>query len=337
MIFVTGGTGFVGAHLLYHLVSKGETVYALKRKSSNIDNTRFVFRFYGNNADILLEKIKWVEGDILDYGSLESILNNNISKVYHTAALVSFNSALRKEMIRINEEGTANLVNICLDKGIEKFCYVSSIATLGNSKNGETIDEFSYWQGGKNHSAYSLSKFRAEMEVWRATKEGLNAIIVNPSVILGPGIWNTGSAKIFHTVYKGLKFYTSGGTGFVDVRDVARAMIQLMESDICNKRFLLNGANLTYRELFTSIANSLNVKSPSIMATKLLVDLAWRFEKFKYILFGLDPLITKESARTSLKTTYYSSDFICKETGFTFTSINDTIKDTSEYFLQTIS
>ncbi len=337
MIFVTGGTGFVGAHLLYHLVSKGETVYALKRKSSNLDNARFIFRFYGNNTDALFDKIEWVEGDILDYGSLESILNNKFSKVYHTAALVSFNSALRKEMIRINEEGTANLVNICLDKGIEKFCHVSSIATLGNSKNGETIDEFSYWQGGKNHSAYSLTKFRAEMEVWRATKEGLNAVIVNPSVILGPGKWGSGSAKIFQTIYKGLKFYTPGGTGFVDVRDVAKAMVFLMESDQINKRFLLNGANLTYNEIFGKIANSLKVKPPSIMANKFLVDCAWRFEKLKYMLFGIDPLITKESARTSLKTTCYSSEFISKETGFTFTPIDDTVNDTGGYFLKTNS
>ncbi len=332
MIFVTGGTGFVGAHLLYHLVSQGESVYALKRKSSDINNTRYIFNFYGKDTDALMEKINWVEGDILDYGSLEYVINDNITKVYHTAALVSFNSALNEEMMRINEEGTANLVNICLERKIEKFCFVSSIGALGNSKNGETIDEFSYWQGGKNHSTYSLSKFRAEMEVWRATKEGLNAVIVNPSVILGPGNWKGGSPRTFYTISKGLKFYTTGGTGFIDVRDVAKAMILLMESKIENERFLLNGANLSYKELFSQIAHALNKKAPTINANKWMVYMAWKLEKIKYLLFGIEPLITKESARTSLKTTKYTSDYFIKQTNFSFTPIEDTIKETAEYF-----
>ncbi len=332
MIFVTGGTGFVGAHLLYHLVYQGESVYALKRKSSDINNTRYIFDFYGKDTEALLKKINWIEGDILDYGSLESAFHNDITKVYHTAALVSFNSALKDEMMRINEEGTANLVNICLEKKIEKFCFVSSIGALGNSKNGETIDEFSYWQGGRNHSTYSLSKFRAEMEVWRATKEGLNAVIVNPSVILGPGNWKNGSARTFYTISKGLNFFTTGGTGFVDVRDVAKAMMLLMESKINNERFLLNGANLSYKELFSKIAFALNKKAPTIQANKWMVNLAWKIEKLKYNLFGTEPLITKDSARTSLKTTKYTSDYFLKQINFSFTPIDDTIKDTAEYF-----
>lgn len=238
-------------------------------------------------------------------------------------------------MMLTNEEGTANLVNICVDKKIEKFCFVSSIATLGNSKNGETIDELSYWQGGRNHSAYSISKFRAEMEVWRATKEGLNAVIINPSVILGPGDWSQGSPKIIHTVYKGLKFYTPGGTGFVDVRDVAKAMINLVASNITNERFLLNGANLSYKSLFTNIAKALNVKAPYIKSNKTLVGLAWRYEKIKNILFGKEPLITKDSARTSQKVTYYSGKLITDKINFTYTPIDQTIKDTANYFLET--
>ena len=335
MILVTGGTGLVGAHLLYRLVSNGEKVRALKRESSNIDKTRFVFEFYGDKSIRLFDRIEWFEGDLLDHDSLEAAVDN-VDFVYHTGALVSFNPSLKDEMMEINEQGTANLVNICVEKGIKKFCFVSSIATLGNSKNGETIDEFSYWQGGRDHSAYSLSKFRAEMEVWRATKEGLNAVIVNPSVIIGPGDWSLGSPKIIKTIYKGLKFYTPGGTGFVDVRDVTRAMVELVNSGANNERFIVNGANLSYKYFFTQVAMQLKVKPPKIKASKRLIELAWRFEKFRNILFGSEPLITKDSARTSLKTTNYSGKLIQDTIGFRYTPMEETIKDTARYFLETL-
>ncbi len=334
MILVTGGTGLVGAHLLYYLTSKGERVRALKREISNIEKARFVFKFYGEEALKLFDKIEWINGDLLDYYSLEDAIQG-VDVVYHTGALVSFNPSLKNEMMDVNEEGTANLVNLCLENGIKKFCYVSSIATLGNSKNGELIDEFSYWQGGKNHSAYSMSKFRAEMEVWRATKEGLKAVIVNPSVIIGPGDWKQGSPKIIKTVYNGLKYYTPGGTGFVDVRDVVKGMVQLMNSDLENERFILNGANLSYKSFFTKVAEGLNVKPPNIQAGKNLIGLAWRFEKVRNLLLGSEPLITKDSARTSLKTTNYSGKMILDKIGFEYTPINETIKDTTGYFLIT--
>ncbi len=334
MILVTGGTGLVGAHLIYHLIKEGKTVRALKRETSDIQKTKFIFNFYGNDAVSLFEKIQWAEGDLLDYESLEIALEG-VSQVFHTGALVSFNPSLKDEMLNVNEEGTANLVNICIEKKIKRFCYISSIATLGNSKNGEVIDEMSYWQGGKDHSAYSISKFRAEMQVWRATKEGIDAVIVNPSVIIGPGDWNMGSAKIIKTIYKGLRFYTPGGTGFVDVRDVVEALMKLCDKDVVNQRFLLNGANLSYENLFNKLANALNVKGPSIKAGKKLTGLAWRFEKLKSILFGSEPLITKDSARTSLKTTRYSGQLITETVGFKYRSIDDTIKDTAAYFLKT--
>ncbi len=334
MILVTGGTGLVGAHLIYHLLKDGKKVRALKRETSDINKTKFVFEFYGEKEAELFNDIEWFDGDLLDYESLNRAVEN-INIVFHTGALVSFNPSLKDEMLNVNEEGTANLVNICIENKIKKFCHISSIATLGNSKNGEIIDEKSYWQGGRDHSAYSISKYRSEMQVWRATKEGLDAVVVNPSVIIGPGDWDLGSSKIIKTIYKGLKFYTPGGTGFVDVRDVVEAMIQLVNSDVVNERFLLNGANLGYRDLFSMLANALQVKAPSIKAGKKLTGLAWRYEKLKNILFGIEPLITKDSARTSLKTTYYSGRLISETIGFEYRKMEDTVKDTANYFLQT--
>ncbi len=334
MILVTGGTGLVGAHLIYHLLQGNKKVRALKRKSSDIQKTRFVFSFYGDGALSLFEQIEWIDGDLLDYDSLTQALEN-IDIVYHTGALVSFNPSLKDQLMEVNEAGTANLVNICIEKNIKKFCFVSSIATMGNSKNGELIDEFSYWQGGKNHSAYSISKFRAEMEVWRATKEGLNAVIVNPSVIIGPGDWSTGSPKIIKTIYKGLRYFTPGGTGFVDVRDVVRSMIQLTESDTTNERFIINGANLSYQNFFNLVAKGLKVKAPHVKAGKFLLSLAWRFEKVRNLITGSEPLITPDSARTSLKTTLYSGKMIEKTIGFQYTPIETTLKDTTAFFLKT--
>ncbi len=195
----------------------------------------------------------------------------------------------------------------------------------------------SYWQGGRNHSAYSISKYRAEMQVWRATKEGLDAVIVNPSVIIGPGDWNAGSSKIVKTIHQGLKFYTTGGTGFVDVRDVVEALILLSAKNIVNKRFVINGANVSYQSLFSKFAKALMVKEPFIEAGKKLTGLAWRFEKLKYLMFGLEPLITKDSARTSLKTTHYSGKLITETTGFKYRSIDDTIHETASFYLKTNS
>jgi len=334
MILVTGGTGLVGGHLLYKLLKAGERVRVLKRPSSNLNKTKHIFGFYGADALSYFDLIEWVDGDLLDYDSLRESLKN-IEVVYHTGAMVSFNPKMRHELMRTNEEGTANLVNLSLEMGIKKFCFVSSIASLGNSKNGEVIDEFSYWQGGKDHSVYSLSKFKSEMEVWRATKEGLNAVIVNPSVIIGPGDWSQGSPRTIQTIAKGMKFYTTGGTGFVDVRDVVTAMVTLVKSDVQNERFILNGVNLTYQDLFNRIADGLGVKRPSIRAQKVLVNLGWRFEKLKNKITGSEPMITKESARTSLKRTQYSGEAIKERIQFNYTPFNTTITESVNYYKET--
>ncbi len=331
MVLVTGATGLVGSHLIYKLLSEGEQVRGMKRPQSDTEKTRYILGFYGKEAEKLFDKIEWVEADLLDYDALADAMDD-VEVVYHTGALVSFNPKLSDRILETNEQGTANLVNAALEKKIRKFCFVSSIASLGNSKNGELIDEFSYWQGGKGHSVYSLSKFKAEMEVWRATKEGLNAVIVNPSVIIGAGDWKSGSPRTIRTINKGLPFYTTGGTGFVDVRDVVKAMYQLVKSDVINERFVINGANLTYQEFFNHIADALKVRRPRFKANKLLVNMGWRFELGRHWIMGSEPVITKESARTSLKITRYSGDKITKEVDFTYTPFEDTIKDVVAYY-----
>ena len=223
MILVTGGTGLLGSHLLLELARSGKNVRALKRKSSNISQVRKVFLYYVQNADELLQNIEWFEGDLLDFGSIEDSLEG-VKEIYHAGAVVSFYPSDHKSMLKVNIEGTANLVNLALEKAISKFCYVSSVSTLGRADNLGLTDEETYWKASNKNSQYAISKYGAEREVWRGIEEGLNAVIVNPSVILGPGDWKSGSPAFFSRIGKGLKFYTSGINGFVDVRDVSKAM-----------------------------------------------------------------------------------------------------------------
>ncbi|TAJ13593.1 NAD-dependent epimerase/dehydratase family protein [Marinilabiliaceae bacterium JC017] len=330
MILVTGGTGLVGSHLLYKLLEKGLSVKALCRPESNTDQVKKVFSFYGHNAIKLANRINWITADLLDYYSLSDALKD-VTQVYHCGAMVSFNPKDAQVMYRINVEGTANLINACIEKKINKFCYVSSIATLGSTINGKPIDEETTWQADDNHSVYSQSKFRAEMEVWRGTKEGLKAVVVNPSVIIGPGEITRSSGLLFQSVRNGMNYYTSGITGFVDVRDVVKAMIMLMESGIANDRFLLNAENMSYQQFFTAVAKALNATPPKKEATPYMTSLAWRFEKIKYWLTGKAPRISKETAKTAHKKSHYSSKKIIDQMGFEFTPIEKTIEETGSF------
>ena len=333
MIFVTGGTGLTGAHLLYRLAQKEEKILALKRESSDTGMTAKIFSFYSEEPEKLLSKIEWVNGDILDIHSLLPHINKG-DAVYHTAALVSFDPAEKTQIMETNVAGTANVVNACLEKKAGKLAYVSSVAALGRAGNNEMTTEESDWKADADRSPYAISKYEAEREVWRGTAEGLKAVIVNPSIILGPGDFSKGSLKMFRTVYNGLKVYTPGMNGYVDVNDVAEALIRLMESDITGERFLLNGANVSYKELFEMMARALGVDAPKYKAGRLLSEMSWRVLKIQALLTGKRPLITKQTARTANSIYRYSSQKIKKATGMQFTPIADTMERAASFFLQ---
>lgn len=332
-ILVTGATGLVGSHLLYQLVSKGHRVKALIRENGNMNDVRHVFSFYGDDKKALVDQIEWINGDVTDYFSLIDALQD-IDQVYHVAAYVSFNPAHRAMMYRINEEGTANVVNACIVQQVKKLCYVSSIATLGGSVNGHPADEMSAWQAQENHSHYSKSKFLAEMEVWRGTKEGLPAVVVNPGVILGPGNPQRSSGKLFSLGQKGSRFYTSGGTGYVDVRDVVNAMIMLMESDIQDERYVLVSENLSFRQMLNLMAHQFNVAKPSRLATPLITTLAWRLDALRARFTRSEPRFTRENARTSNNTSHYNSDKFIHQFNYQFIPINQSIADTAQWIKQ---
>ena len=330
MIFLTGGTGLVGAHILLKLTESGQKVKALKRKRSSLTVIKNIFSHYKKTD--LLKSIEWIEGDLLDLFSLQEGIKG-CNTVIHCAAIVSFNPKDFKKVMKINVGGTANIVNICLENNIEKLAYISSIATLNDEKN-QVRTEDSFWKESKSNSQYAKSKYLSEQEVWRGIEEGLNSIIVNPSVILGPGDWQKGSSQMFEKVWKGLKFYSSGSTGYIDVLDVAKCVVKLLEKEIINERFILNAENIKYRDIFDSIAENLNKPKPHIKVSPLIKEIAWRIEWLKSFITNKSPLITKETANTAMKNKSFSNEKIIKALDYKFIPIEESIKHYSQWFLE---
>jgi len=320
-ILVTGGNGLVGSHLLFALASAGESVRALKRHSSDLS----IFNKIFSERQDLLNHIEWVDGDVLEVFSIQDAMKE-ISHVFHCAAMVSFEARHKTKVYKVNAEGTANVVNACLDYKIEKLCYVSSVAALGRNKSGEHINEDTQWKKSKLNSNYAVSKFAAENEVWRGIAEGLNAVIVNPTVILGNGNWNSDSSVVFKRVYDGLKFYTEGVNGFVDVADVVEIMMRLMNSDIAGEKFILVSENYTYHKLFNEMAAVLKKPAPSFKAGKLLRSFAWRMEWLRSRLTGSPQVITRETAITAANQYYYSNNKIKAALNYNFKPLPETIE-----------
>jgi dihydroflavonol-4-reductase len=323
-VLLTGATGFLGSHLTISLLLEKKAVIAIKRRGSSLREFDLVCKMRGIDAE-LLTNLQWVECDLLDTITLSAVMQG-IDEVYHTAAVVSFWAKKHPEMMQTNVQGTANVVNCALEAGVKKLCYASSIAALGREKNGDIIDENTPWRDSKINTQYAISKYLAEMEVWRGVEEGLNAVIVNPGIIIGEGKWDKGSCRLVDTAYKGLMFYTQGQNGYVDVLDVCRAMVQLMDSDITAQRYVLVAENLVFKDFFTRLATQFGKRGPSIKAGKVLAQLARVVYGVKSLMNGAEPLITRETARTSQKLFIYKSDKIQNELGFTFTPINQSIQ-----------
>ncbi len=319
MILVTGGSGLVGSHLISYLLKQGKHVRALHRNQT---------------PSLTNEKLEWIKGDILDIIDLETALQG-ITHVYHCAAIVSFNPKEKQQLFHTNIEGTANVVNACIEAGVEKLVYVSSVAALGRFNESETVTETMKWSENNESSVYGKTKFLAEMEVWRGIGEGLNTVIVNPTIILGAGDWNKGSTGIFKTAYDEFPWFTNGVSGFVDVLDVVKALTLLMDSNISGERFILNGANIAYKEVFTKIALNFGKKPPYKEVTKFIASLVWRIEAIKGIISNKKPLLTKETAYTAqTKVIYNNTKLLKKLPEFTYTSIDSTLNRICKEIIQ---
>ncbi|KAB1068367.1 NAD-dependent epimerase/dehydratase family protein [Tamlana haliotis] len=332
MILVTGGTGLVGAHLLYKLVSDKQNVRAIFRNEEKKTHTKNVFSCYSENSEALFNKIEWVNADILDIPALTDAFKD-ITQVYHCAALVSFDPKNYQLLRQTNIEGTANLVNFALSHSVEKFCYVSSVATLGSTLNQAPITEDTIWNPEDDNNVYAITKYGAEMEVWRGTQEGLDAVIVNPGVILGPGIWNKGTGHLFKKAQKGFKYYTAGTVALVDVGDVVAIMISLTNSPIKNERFILVSENIPYKIFLETLAQSVNAEAPKKLASKKLLNIAWRLDWLKRKLAGKERQLTKHLASSLDTITNYNSNKIKTALNYKFKAVNQSISETGKHYL----
>ena len=327
MIFVTGGTGLLGSHLLFQLTKDSTPIKAIFRNEEKLDLVRRLFEYYDcTNGITQFNSIKWVNCDVLDIVTLEEEMTG-CDSVYHCAAIVSFDKNVFFKMMKINREGTANIVNTSLKLGFKKLCYVSSTAAIGNGENDSIITEQTKWKQSPSTSGYSITKYSAEKEVWRGVEEGLDAVIVNPCVIIGAGDWNESSLTMFKTVNNGLKFYTSGSNAFVDARDVASVMNTLMISDIKNERFLCVGENSTFKDLFDNIAKKLNKKESSILVKPWLMGLTWRTMWIISKLTGKKSPITKETANSAFGKTIYDSSKIKKALKINFRTMDEMVEN----------
>jgi len=314
MVLVTGGSGLLGSELIKQLLAQGTPVRAIYNKTPLPD-------FHN-------DRLQQFQCNILDIVGLEEAMQD-VEQVYHCAAIVNFDPAAKKELFKINIEGTTNVVNAALATGIKKMVHVSSVAALGRIRENEPVNESMNWTEETSNSNYGQSKYLGELEVWRGIGEGLNAVMVNPVIILGAGDWNAGSSQIFKSVYNEFPWYTEGITGFVDARDVALAMITLMESNISSERFIISAANRSYREVFNLIADAFGKKKPAKRVTPFIAQVVWRMEAVKSMLTGKKPLVTKETAATALANSYFDNAKMLKFLpGFQYRSIEETIIDT---------
>lgn len=329
MILITGGTGLVGSHLILRLLEKNTSLRILYRSEAKKESTLRFLEQKGVAASGR-SHLQWVKGDILDITLLNKAVKG-VQEVYHCAALISFDARDYKKLRKINIEGTANVVNTCLQHGVLKLCYVSSIAALGKPGDNGWVTEEQQWNPQQNNNVYAITKYGAEMEVWRGSQEGLSCIIVNPGVVLGEGLWEHSTKKFFKAVDKGLSYYTKGATGFVDVRDVVDAMISAMEKDIVNEKFILVGENKTFKELFRLIAEHRGKKPPSKAVQPWILELLWRLDWLVANIFRKPRKLTKANARSSGETTFYDNNKVKQSLHFTFTPLEETIERISQF------
>jgi nucleoside-diphosphate-sugar epimerase len=325
MVLITGATGLVGSHAALFLLRKGVQVRAIYRDIERLKSTQSLFSLYGHGN--LFDKIEWIEADINDVPALETAFSA-VDEVWHCAALISFASNDEVAMRKVNIEGTANIVNLSIIHNVRKLCFVSSIAALGDLKEHETIvTEETEWNPEKHHSDYAISKYGAEMEILRGQQEGLQTIIINPGVILGPGFWDQGSGKIFSAVADDLPFYTKGSTGFVAVTDVVEIMYRLMLSDTTGERYCVVAENVVFRDLAFAIADAMKAKRPTIYAKPWMTEISWIMDFLLSKITGAKRKLFKETARSLHATDLYSSQKIRKELDFEFTNIREYVDE----------
>ncbi len=326
VILVTGGTGFIGSYIIKNLIEKGFAVRAIRRSNK--------IPFYISHE--ILNKAEWIEGDILDITSLHDAMKG-ADAVMHSAAIVSFSKSERRQMYKVNVEGTTNVVNAAIENNMQRFLHISSVAALGRTAKAELVTEQKKWEENKSNTHYALSKHHSELEVWRGFAEGLKGVVINPSTVLGYGNWNQSSCAIFKNAYKEFPWYTRGINGFVGVEDVAEAAVQLVLSNITQKKFIVNAENWSFQQLLNTIADGFHKKRPHREASKAMGEIAWRLEKLKSIIIGKKALLTKETAKVAHSKTSFGNEALLNALpGFQFTPLETVIINACEKYQQAL-
>jgi nucleoside-diphosphate-sugar epimerase len=297
-----------------------------------MEGIRRVFSYYGDNEEGLLDRMQVFTGDLLELEKLEEAMQG-VTEVFHCAAVVSFDPREKQKVIQMNVEATANVVNTCLALGARKLVHVSSTAALGGSVDGAPVTEAFEWKYSRATSGYYISKYESEREVWRGEAEGLQVVVVNPSMIIGPGNWGESSTSLISKCWEGLPFYTEGVNAYVDVRDVAAIMVYLMESDISGERYILASENITFRSLFEKISTALGKPAPRFRVRRWMGELFWRVEWLRSRANGKPSLVTRETTRTAMSVHRYSSQKIRSLPGVRFRPLDETITWTCKLFL----
>ncbi len=324
MILITGGTGMVGSRVLLECVKKNKPVRAIYRRIESLNHIKKKFiKSYPENSD-LFNRIEWIKADLNDLEGL-NIAFKGVKFVYHCAAKVSFVQFHYEKLLKTNIEGTANIVNLCIKHKVKKLGYVSSIASLGVEKNVKNINENHSWSSSQNHTAYAYSKYSAELEVWRASQEGIDVIIINPGIILGPHFWHRSSGALFEKVNNGLKYYTMGNAPIVSLEDVVKSLIILMDSLIKNERFILVADNIKQKELLDKIAIALNKKKPGFLLSKRKLKTLFVIDKTLNFL-GLKKRYLSIALIDSLcNNQKYDGSKILSKINFTYSKIDEVI------------
>lgn len=331
MNLVTGATGLLGSHVVLKLLQQGKTVVAAKQSSSDLTKVKHCFSYYTKDTETLFNKIKWVDLDITDVYSIEEALNG-IDHVYHCAGFVSFLEKDFPKLTLLNETGTANLVNACVAKKIKSFCHASSLSTINNADYEGELSEKIFWKTSGKESSYAISKYNAEREVWRGIEEGLNAVIVNPGFILAPGFWKQSSGKIFAFCKKGNMFYTDGSTAYVDVNDVVEVMVQLMDKQIFNERFILIENSYTFKDIFTQIQQKFGRSAPSIKSGIYLLQLGRIADAILSTIMRKDRVLTSNTIRTAIGHKKYSNLKVKNTLSFSFKPINEVLNSICDHY-----
>ncbi len=322
MIFVTGATGLLGRHLLKALLEKGDKIKANYRNKASLDE-----------LNLSHSNLEWVQGDVLDVTFLHKELKG-IKQVIHAAAVVSFDPSDTALIEKVNVEGTKNVVDAAIENKVESFFFVSSIAAIGRDENVDIIDESTKWVESDLNTPYANSKYMAELEVFRAQEEGMNVLVVNPSIILGPGDWNKSSGQLFKFVWNNSKYYTGGTFNYVDLRDVVAIILKLMDKGVFGERYILNAGNISFRNFFKKTARAFNKPQPSLKVADFLVKLVYRIDRIRVAIFGGKSTVTKETVKLLKKSFKYDNSKIIRELGYEFINIDDSISWTCSAYVE---